>query len=133
MASEKFIQLAVPCKECLVGPVCEDKKLIDKEVEQQNLYEFMLSLRKWDESKKCYRKGLIEAWVNMGVDIMNNMSSSEDNKLPGHATPGYLNSLIELANTLQWMIHSTSWRKGKMYDFDKAEVKKKLQQAIAWL
>ena len=133
MSSEQFLQIAIPCKECIVSPICEDKKIIDKQVGQKDLYQFMLTLRKWDESQKCYRKGLIEAWVNMGGDLFQSMRTSEFNDLPDHAVPEYLNALIEITNSLQWMINSISWREGEMHDFDKAEFKKKLQQAVAWI
>ena len=137
MPSEKFLQLAIPCKDCIVAPVCEDKQRIDDALEREEkkhgLYEFALTLRRWDESEKCYRKGLLEAWVNMGADILQNFRTDEFNHLPNHAVPEYLNALIEITNSLQWMIHSTSWRKGEMHDFDKVEFKKKLQQAVAWV
>jgi hypothetical protein len=133
MTSERFLQISIPCNDCLVAPICEDKKSIDDSTNKHDLYQFMLTLRKWDESQKCYRKGLLEAWVNMGADLISNMRTSEFNDLPNHAVPEYLNPLIEIVNSLQWMVNSTSWREGKMYDFDKAEFKKKLKQAVAWV
>lgn len=131
--SERFVQINIPCNDCLVSPVCQDKKTIDHTLSKYELFNFMLSLRKWDESQKCYRKGLMEAWVNNGADIMRSMSTSEFNDLPNHAVPEYLNALIEIVNTLEWMVNSTSWREGKMYDFDKTEFKNKLKQALAWV
>ena len=131
--SEKFLQINIPCKDCLVAPACEDKKRIDQKVEPHDLFNFMLTLRRWDESQKCYRKGLIEAWVNMGKDIFSGMKTDEFNNLPGNAIPEYLNVLIELTNTMQWMINSKSWRDGAMHDFDKIDCHDKLKQAIGWI
>lgn len=130
---ERFIQLNAPCKECLVAPACEDKKLIDEEMDHYDLYDFFLVLKKWNEAKKMYRKGLIEAWISMGKDIINNAATDKIEGIPEEAQPVYMNSLIELAATLEWMINSASWQKGREYDFDIAEVKKKLNQAIGWL
>ena len=130
---ERFLQLNVPCKECLVSSICQDKKDIDAETDQYELYDMMLTLRRWDESKKMYRKGLIEAWISMGKDIIFNMATDPIKGIPEEAQPVYLNSLIELASTLEWMINSTSWKTGRERDFDIADVKRKMQQAIAWL
>ena len=74
MSSEKFLQINLPCDECLVAPACEDKKEIDHKTSKYELFQLMLTLRRWDESQKCYRKGLIEAWANMGHDIFSNMT-----------------------------------------------------------
>ena len=133
MPSERFVQLNIPCNECLVSPACKDKKEIDKIKDKYELYQFMLGLRRWDESKKCYTKGLIEAWINEGANIIQNLQPGQYNHLPKHAVPEYLNSLIELANSLQWMINSQSWKDGKMHKLDKEKFKEKLQQAIAWI
>jgi hypothetical protein len=131
--SEKFLQINIPCKDCLVAPACEEKKTIDVKVKQQELFEFMLTLRRWDETKKSYRKGLIEAWVNMGKDIFNGYRTDEFDGVPNSSTPEYLNVLIELTNTMQWMINSKSWRDGEMHSFDKIDCHDKLKQAIGWI
>jgi hypothetical protein len=133
MSSVKFLQINIPCNECLVQASCKEKEKIDEELKKYELYNFLLSLRKWDESKKMYRKGLIEAWVNMGHDIVFTMRSDESNGVPNRAQPTYINALIEIMNTLQWMINSQSWRDGMVHDFDKEEVAKKLKQAIGWI
>jgi len=131
--SEKFLQINIPCKECLVSPICEDKKRIDHKTEKLELYQFLLGLRKWEEKDKIYRKGLIEAWINLGRDIVCQYKSDEFENVYKHAGPAYYNALIEIANTLQWMINSKSWRDGEEHDFDKSELKEKLKQALAWI
>jgi hypothetical protein len=133
MSSEKFIQLNIPCKECLVGPICEDKKIIEQQIKEQKFFEFLLALKQWDETKKVYRKGLIEAWANMGWDIFSNMRSSEFKDLPNKISPEFIETLAELAATIQWIINSTSWQEGKKHDFDKTEIKHKLEIAIGWI
>jgi len=135
MSSEKFVQLNIPCKECLVSPICQDKQKIDQELEQHKgeLMEFFLSLRKWDESKKVYRKGLIEAWANMGWDIFSHMGTTDFKDIPNHARPEFLNLLIELSSLIQWIINSKSWEDGEVYDFDQFEIKAKLKKAMNWI
>lgn len=131
--SEKFLQINIPCDECLVAPACESKKRIDQKVHEHELFNFMLTLRRWDEKEKSYRKGLIEAWANMGKDIFSGMRTDEFEHQPGKAMPTYINVLIELTNAMQWMVHSKSWRDGEMHDFDKKDLQDKLKQAIGWI
>lgn len=130
--SEKFIELYIPCKECLVAPACKDKKKIGT-YKNAELRDIFLGLKKWNEKEKVFKKGVIEAWVNMGCDIFSNMRPNEVEDIPDSAFPEYLNVLIELVNILQWLINSKSWRDGKPHDFDKSELKNKLKQAMGWV
>ena len=98
-----------------------------------DLFDFLLALRRWDESKKVYRKGLIEAWANLGWDIFQNMRTSEFNELPPEVAPVYLDVLIELSALIQWIINSSSWREGQKFDFDISEIKHKLKLANNWV
>ena len=61
MSSEKFIQVIIPCKDFLVAAACQDKRVID---DHSDLFNVMFAMNKWDESKKVYRKGLVECWAN---------------------------------------------------------------------
>jgi hypothetical protein len=134
MASEEFIQINnIPCKECLVQSMCRDKKYIDREMERYKLFEFLLALRRWDESKKVYRKGLIEAWANLGWTIFRNLRTSEFSELPGKVAPVYLDLLIELSALIQWIINSSSWREGEKFDFDITEIKNRLEKSKFWV
>jgi hypothetical protein len=129
MSSEKFIQLNFPCGDCLVSPACQTKPL---GVKAKELYPMVLSMKKWDESKKIYRKGLIECWVNMGVSIIQNMRDSEFKEIPEHARPEFIDSLIEITALLEYMIHCTSWQKGQKFDFDISELQRRLDLAKGW-
>jgi len=127
MASERFIQLSIPCKECLVSPICKDKIKIDDQIKKHNLYYFMLGLGKWDQSEKSYKKGLIEAWANMGWSIFATFRSSDYGKKTCFE---FIHILIELSSIAQWIIHSTSWRDGKQHDFDKIEIENKIKDLL---
>lgn len=138
--TEKYIQLYLPCKECLVSPICSDKKNFDqhKKKIKGELFDFMLGLKRWDHSQKTYHKGLIEAWIDMEWNLVSNCSNSDyyrpqESSAIKNTGPEYIHVLIELANTLQWMINSESWRTGEIQDFDKTELALKLKQAIGWI
>ena len=131
--SVKFLQVSIPCKECLVQGACQDRLAIDRKMQAQDLFDFLLALRRWDESKKVYRKGLIEAWANLGWDIFQNMRTSEFNELPPEVAPVYLDTLIELSAVIQWIINSLSWREGQKFDFDIREIKHKIEMAKKWV
>lgn len=133
MESEKFIQINIPCKDCLVSPTCKDKAYIDKKIKHYELFEFVLALRRWNEKEKIYRKGLIEAWANLGWQIFSNMRSSEFRGLPPNITPQFLEVISELSATIQWIINSQSWRDGKKYKFDQREIEEKIKRAIGWI
>ena len=131
--SVKFKQINVPCATCLVTASCQDKERTLNETERFPLFDFLLGLQRWDESKKVYRKGLIEAWANLGWDIFSNMRSSEFKDLPDDVSPEFIDALIEISGAVQWIINSESWRRGKKHDFDKTEIKRKLKKAIGWI
>jgi len=131
--SVKFRQINIPCATCLVTASCEDKDRTIKEIERFPMFDLLLGLQRWDESKKVYRKGLMEAWANMGWDIFSNMRSSEFKDLPDEISPEFIDLLIELSSIIQWVINSQSWRDGKKYDFDKTEIKRKLKKAVGWI
>ena len=131
--SVKFRQINIPCATCLVTASCEDKDRTIQEIEKFPMFDFLLGLQKWDESKKVYRKGLIEAWANMGWDMFSNMRTTEFKDLPKEVSPEFLDLLIELAGLIQWIINSTSWRNGEKQDFDITEIKRKLEKAKGWI
>lgn len=131
--SEKFEQINIPCKDCLVQAMCDDKKAIENITKGYDLFDFMLALRKWDESKKVYRKGLIEAWANLGWKIFENIRTDSFRDLPPEVSPVYLDALMELAGVIQWIINSTSWRKGQKFDFDIVQIEHKIDMAKRWV
>lgn len=129
MSSEKFKQVSIPCKDCLVTAACQDKQSFNAD----KLFNFMLVMESWDESKKVYRKGLIECWANQGWDLFSHMRSSEFNGLPKEITPEFIDFFIEIASLLQWIVNSTSWQNGEKFDFDVTEIKRKLEKAMTWI
>ena len=98
MESRTFKQVTVPCKDCLVVAACEDKKREGNQLD--NIFEFMMVMERWDEKEKCYRKGLIECWANMGWQILSSMRDDEFREIPRHTAPEFLDLLIELSLSL---------------------------------
>ena len=96
MDSEKFHQINVPCVTCLVQASCQDKIRLEHELSKHEFFAFLLGLQKWDESKKVYRKGLIEAWANLGWEIFSNMRTSEFDDLPDEVSPVFLDIYSDL-------------------------------------
>ena len=133
VTSRKFQQINVPCVTCLVAASCQDKEIVEDRLGKDEFFSFLLGLRKWDESKKVYRKGLIEAWANLGWDLFSNMHTTEFKEIPRHAAPEFLDLLIELSGLIQWVVNSTSWQKGEKFDFDKREIESKLKKALGWI
>jgi len=131
--SVKFRQINIPCATCLVAASCQDKARTYKELDRFPLFDFLLGLQKWDETKKVYRKGLIEAWANLGWDIFSNMRTTEFKELPQEIAPQFLDLLIELSGLIQWVINSTSWRCGEKQVFDISEIKSKIEKAKGWI
>lgn len=131
-SSRRFKQINVPCVTCLVAASCEDKKRIEDTLSKGEYYSFLLGLEKWDESQKVYRKGLIEAWANLGWDIFGNLRTSEFRDIPKPAAPEFLDLLIELSSLIQWIVNSQSWRDAEKHGFDITEIQSKLRKAIGW-
>ena len=131
--SEEFKQINVPCATCLVTASCQDKARTLQEIEKFPLFDFLLGLQRWDESKKVYRKGLLEAWANLGWQILSSMKTTEFKDLPPEVAPQFLDLLIELSGLCQWIVNSTSWRVGEKQTFDITEIKRKLDKAKGWI
>lgn len=137
--SEAFIQFTLPCETCIVQSMCKDKSRMD-DVKIHRSVKTCLALPDWDINEKIYIKGLIECWLNLGCDISQKLMRIKlDNKLKylndqNTSIPNqYLDFLFVIANALQWMINSTSWREGKLYKFDSFEIKEKLKYLTNWL
>ena len=126
--SESFIQVTIPCKNCLVAAACQDKKKLNDDI-----YDSMLAISKFDLSKKIYRKGLIECWANLGWNIISNMRDTEVKNKTKESIPEFMDLLIELTALLQWMVNSTSWKKGQKFGFDKTEITRRLEAAIGYI
>lgn len=140
--SLEFLQFRMPCSECIIQAICKDKH--HKSVELSKLTHLCLALPDWDPEKKMYVKGLAECWANLGFDIVKALRRAKlDNRriemgevdisklaiVPNQ----YIDFLIELAHTIQWIVNSTSWRVGELNGFDSFEVKDKMKNISSWL
>lgn len=130
--SDEFLEFQFPCKECLVRATCKDKPEIT-DAEKKKLYErnrtHCLTLP-YVSKDKHYHKMLIECWANMGKALFDKVSNIEsphnmnkDLKVP----IWFIFKLRDIANLAQWIVNSTSWEKGDLKEFDKDEVKSKME------
>jgi hypothetical protein len=79
--------------------------------------------------RKLYTKSLIECCVNILQSVTQNLRPSGE-KQDGTTDMG-VNSRLQfivrtMADTLQWIVNSTSWSEEKFLDFDSFEIKNKL-------
>ena len=127
--SEHFIQYRFPCDTCLVQAACQDKDMAKEQ--QLKLFPNRPSMAVPHYEDKTYFKGLIECIINLLVPAMNNISKlegpegrQEDDNLP----IDYVMLLHTMAQISGYIINSTSWKDGKLHDFDKFEVAQKLSR-----
>ena len=125
--SDQFIQFAFPCADCIVRASCKDKPIKKKDL-YRSVGKPCLTLPAITD--KSYHKMLIECWINLGFDLLENVQKREgiegvntDNQVPS----SYIRAMHQMANALQYMINSASWREGKLLPFDKFEVNQKLK------
>ncbi len=134
--SEEFIQFYFPCNICLVQAACKDRENVKERVKGINNQVPSLGIPNFEEGKS-YHKGLLECWANVGRDIMDRLSRSELND--GSQTTRdqiptqYVHVMIDIAEILCYMINSTSWSEGKLFDFDRDEIKRKLSHLKRWI
>ena len=107
------------------------------------LYDIMLVFKRWDESKKILKKGVIEAWINMGLSIISSTYVRKcDSKFimpnyegfPDKSFPVFVDILNLLTTILKVMMESQSWNDSVEYKEDKEnmlilvnKIQKKLQ------
>jgi len=132
--SNQFIQFEFPCTDCLVNAACKDKRN-DSFKENNKDVEFerstCLAIPKKDASKS-YHKVLLECAVNMCCDIRNSIDKLDEQ---GHQKKDnlpfqYVMLFCFTIDVLGHMVNTTSWEKGKLYDFDRLELKRKLKHVI---
>ncbi len=134
--SEKFYQFYFPCVECLVRPICKDK---DKMMEQVKVRGNVPSLGVpiWDYTKKSYHKGLLECSINILKDIMDKISRTEPENRPENQRDNipmqYVHLLIDMADIMCHMIHTTSWSEGTLHGFDRIELENRIGRLKRWL
>lgn len=124
--SEKFYQLPFPCKSCLVQACCMRGETLSRLHFENST---TLAVPKVDG--KSYHKALIECWANLGFDIFigtDYIKSFSGNVVLKHNIPVKIFSLMkDLSYLVQYMVNSTSWRNGKLEDFDIKEINEKLE------
>jgi len=141
--SLEFLQFRMPCADCVIQAICKDKHY-----KSCDLYQFghcmCLALPAWDPSQKMYVKGLTECWVNLGYELLKALRTAklENRRIERgllqkdkcFSVPNqYVDFLIDLINTMQWMINSTSWREGELHNFDSYEIKRSMKNITNWL
>jgi len=137
--SEEFIQYYFPCNECLVQAACKDRDNISSvknHIKGINHSLPSLGIPKFEEGKS-YPKGLLECWANIVKDIMDRVSREDINngrKTTKDQMPTqYVHVMIDVAAIMCYMVNSTSWREGELFDFDRDEIKRKLYHLERWL
>ena len=128
--SENFLQIKLPCGECLVQAICKDKS--GKGLKLNKSTGYCLALPDWDMSKKNYQKGVFECWANFGWQLIQSISKKENSERI-NVPPQFLDTFVDILSALQWMINCTSWHEGKLHQFDKMEIKTKLKYITRWL
>ncbi|MFW9876268.1 MAG: hypothetical protein ACFFG0_24490, partial [Candidatus Thorarchaeota archaeon] len=107
-------------------------KLNTKDVQR-----FMLIMKRWNEEEKTIKKGLLEAWIDLGFRICNNAYPEPDSPempfIKKSMFPIFLNFVREIAEMLQYISNSYSWRHGEETSFDKQEIQNKIKRALSLL
>lgn len=128
--TEQFVYITIPCQNCIVAPVCDEKEELKTSIEICDIYSFMLALKKWDEKDKMWRKGLIEAWVNMGINITKNIRIKSHLEYPNHMRGEFISEILQIIKILTHIINSESWNIGNKIEEDKTKVKQLLHSLI---
>ena len=125
--SQEFIQFVFPCKDCLVQAICKDKDHMNS-VTNLDKDKVMLGVPLF-ETGTPYFKGLMECWVNLGSTIIQSLSK-DTIKNTLHTADGipipFAQMLLSLPYVLRYMINSTSWVDGQLYEFDEDILKRRI-------
>lgn len=129
MKSEKFVNTTIPCKVCLVSPMCEALSETKDDLKLETLdelYNSMIVLKKWDERKKILKKGIIEAWINMGFSIIESTYVKNGTYIkpdyegfPEKSFPVFTEILDLITRALKIIMQSKSWEDSVEYQVDK--------------
>lgn len=135
--SEEFIQFTIPCETCIVQSMCMQKEDM-KHVKINRRSRVCLALPDWDDADKIHLKGLFECIINFSWKVTDALTRErvrdpEKTYQPRRIPHQYTDMLIDIIGTLQWIIHSTSWHEGELYNFDIFEIKRKLNHTTKWL
>ncbi len=130
--SLEFLQLRMPCEECIIQAICKDK-YHTSDISINKSISYCLVLPDWDMKEKVYPKGLLECLINITWDVIEKISREKMNNNKTSIPNQYIDMLISITATLQWMINSSSWYEGELYGFDASEIKSKLKNVTHWL
>lgn len=124
--SYEFIEVDFPCKTCLTQAMCAYVERLEKKVKRPKV----LAVPEHDE-KDTYHKVLLECWVNLGNAIHRNTTVivASNNTVLKHEVPSKHFMLIrQMAELMEYIIHSASWRTGEIQEFDSIEINRRLKQ-----
>ena len=132
--SEEFIQYHFPCHTCIVQAACTDKARVKKQVKE--IMNDVPSLGVPHFKDKSYHKGLLECLMNITKQVVDKVSRTEEagqkqmkDKLPMQ----YVHLVIDMSDILCHMVNTTSWREGELFEFDRVELKRRLNHLKGWL
>jgi hypothetical protein len=134
--SEKFYEYYFPCVECIVRPMCKDKDRMMEQIKVRgDVPSLGVPLWNWDE--KSYHKGLLECIINILKRVTDKISRTEPaNRAKGELDKipmEYVHTLIDMADVMCHMIHTTSWDIGTLKEFDRLELSNRLDKLKHWL
>ena len=131
-----FIEFVFPCDDCLVSAACKDKKRITKKdlLDQKTGSVRCLAMPNFDPLSldTCLAKVFISCMANMAWKFADHLRNEDRSKgIPEE----YRHFLIDYLAILQYVVNTTSWVGGmeKVADFDKDEIRRKLDFAKTWL
>jgi len=85
---------------------------------------------------KDFKQSLVECWCNLGKQIVDGLSMAErkNENNDWMTKDGILKDLAtrlrKLTTTLQYLVNSTSWQDQRIYEFDRDEINKRLEDVM---
>jgi len=134
--SEKFYEYYFPCVECIVRPICKDKERMMEQIKVRGDVP-SLGVPLWSYEEKSYHKGLLECIVNILKRVTDKISRTEPENRAKREQDNipmeYIHTLIDMADVMCHMIHTTSWDIGTLKEFDRLELHTRLKRLNRWL
>jgi hypothetical protein len=128
-----FIEFVFPCDQCLVSAACKDKKQITiKDFNDRNGGVRCLALPSFDSTQDSLAKVFVSCVAGITTRFADHFRNEEQSV---GVSEEFRHFLIDYFAILQHIANSTSWRERTdgIADFDKRELKLKLERAIRWL
>jgi hypothetical protein len=116
--------------------MCKDYDGRKKQLEDIRSDRPSLAIPIFDQTKKSYHKGVIECWANLGASLMGKVSKWEDpigHQKDDNLPLKYVQILWAMSQIMCHMVNSTSWQEGKLHEFDRIEIKRRLEKLKGWL